>query len=224
MCIFLDIFKYCVCVCDELCSKWLYHPSSIHPSIIFHLSWASSQQGAVWAGSPRLPSHWIHPLTLPGELQSVPRPAEWHRHSSISWIFLGVSFWRGMPRTTRRSSHSAGSSPRGAVAPHPISKGRVQSLFSTMTSSSSNPPVNLLLYPSLTREQHPRYQPFSHQEPWPCTQRCRFSSQLIRTWLPSMCWRSWPEGANKTTSFHTPEAPPPGCSDRHCQTDFSLIM
>ena len=67
---------------------WIFsaiHPS-IHPSIHFlPLIWDRVMGAAVWAGTPRLPSPWTLPIAPLGGSQGVARPAEWHRHSSMSW-------------------------------------------------------------------------------------------------------------------------------------------
>ena len=99
------------------------HPS-IHPSIFLSVIRGRVVGAAAWAGTPRLPSPRTLPPALPGGPQGVPRPAEWHSHTSVSWVFLGVSSRRDMPGTppeggvpraseTDARATSAGSSRRG---------------------------------------------------------------------------------------------------------------
>ena len=54
---------------------------------------------AAWARTLRLLSPRTLPPALPGGSQGVPRPAGWHSHSSVSWVFLWVSSRRDMPGT-----------------------------------------------------------------------------------------------------------------------------
>ena len=51
------------------------------------------------AGTPRLHSPRTLPPALPGGSQGVPWPAKWQSHSSVSWVFLFISCWWGVPGT-----------------------------------------------------------------------------------------------------------------------------
>lgn len=64
-------------------------------TVQFHLISSSSTYGM-----PRLPSLWTPPPAPKWGPQGVPRPAEWHGHSSVSLVFPGggSSRW-GMPGT-----------------------------------------------------------------------------------------------------------------------------
>ena len=59
---------------------------------------------AAWTGTPRLPSPRTLPPRLPGGSQGVPRPAGRHSHSSVSWVFLGVSSPAGHARNNSLGS------------------------------------------------------------------------------------------------------------------------
>ena len=84
-------------VCRSMC---VYNILIIQPSIHFLLLFqGQAAVAAVWAGKLRLPSPRTLPLTPLGGSQSVPWPAEWQSHSSVSWVFLGVSSQRGMQGT-----------------------------------------------------------------------------------------------------------------------------
>ena len=72
-----------------LLKRWQRCPS--HPSIFIRLSGAGSRGQLPEQGHPDLP--------LPGGSQGAPWPAGRHSHSSVSWVFLGVSTWRNMPGT-----------------------------------------------------------------------------------------------------------------------------
>lgn len=71
----------------------------------------------VWAGTPRLPSHWKHPPALLVGFQGIPGLAELSRHYKISWVFPRVSSCRDMPGKTshRRKPILASSSRCGAA-------------------------------------------------------------------------------------------------------------
>ena len=81
-----------------MCENLLFNKcSSIHPS-----SSALSGPGRGGSCLSRDTQTSLTPdtsLALPGGSQGVPRPAEQHGHSSVSWVFLGVSSRRVMPGT-----------------------------------------------------------------------------------------------------------------------------
>ena len=88
---------------------------------------------------------WTLPPALPGGSKAFPG-LEWLSHSSMSWVFLGVSFWRGMLRTHLRKE------PRV----HPRCPSHLSWLLLMWRSSSSTPSssqVTELL--TLSLREHP---------------------------------------------------------------------
>lgn len=80
----------CLTGLTQTSSYDLFCPLYRDPSILLSSCTYGSQGHQSMAGTPRLPS----PLaSLPGRLQSIPRTAKWHIHSSMSWVFLPVSSW-----------------------------------------------------------------------------------------------------------------------------------